>query len=166
MLKVNEQDQMLLAQEADEHVFNIIHMIYHAKSYEGASKDYEFSRTSMLEHWSAGMADTQSTLGDPRWTVQAAAAYALGHRGNLRAVSALLAALDNENSRDVYQGIYDQHAFPEWPGGSNQAAPADLGVLPANAGDIPEHGAVPDCGNRWRLKQPLRKRKRTSITQP
>src|SRR4029078_13374589 len=34
----------LLAQEADEHVFNIIQMIYRARKYEGGSKDYEFSR--------------------------------------------------------------------------------------------------------------------------
>jgi len=40
---LNDPDTQLLAQEADEHVFNIIQMIYRAKSYEGTSKDYEFS---------------------------------------------------------------------------------------------------------------------------
>jgi NTE family protein len=33
----------MLAAAADDKVYNIIHMIYRAKVYEGASKDYEFS---------------------------------------------------------------------------------------------------------------------------
>jgi NTE family protein len=55
----------LLAAEADEKVYNIIQMIYHAKSYEGASKDYEFSRRTMDEHWKAGYSDMQRTLAFP-----------------------------------------------------------------------------------------------------
>jgi NTE family protein len=31
-----------------------VQLIYHAKNYEGHSKDYEFSRASMEEHWRAG----------------------------------------------------------------------------------------------------------------
>ena len=45
----------------------VVHLIYRSKHYESQSKDYEFSRASMLEHWAAGMADTQTTLEDPRW---------------------------------------------------------------------------------------------------
>ena len=45
----------------------VVHLIYRSKHYESQSKDYEFSRASMLEHWAAGMADTQATLEDPRW---------------------------------------------------------------------------------------------------
>jgi NTE family protein len=45
----------------------VVHLIYRSKHYESQSKDYEFSRASMLEHWAAGMADTQGTLEDPRW---------------------------------------------------------------------------------------------------
>jgi NTE family protein len=45
----------------------VVHMIYRRKHYESQSKDYEFSRASMLEHWSAGVADTCRTLTDPRW---------------------------------------------------------------------------------------------------
>src|SRR4029077_17848472 len=40
----------MVAEEADEHVFNIIQMISRAKSYESTSKDYEFSRRTMEEH--------------------------------------------------------------------------------------------------------------------
>ena len=55
----------LLAGEADETVFNIIQLIYHAKRYEGASKDFEFSRHTMDEHWKAGYHDTVHTLRHP-----------------------------------------------------------------------------------------------------
>jgi NTE family protein len=55
----------LLAQEADDKVYNIIHLIYHAKTYEGSSKDYEFSRRTMEEHWKAGYSDMARTLGHP-----------------------------------------------------------------------------------------------------
>jgi len=61
----NEPYTQLLAQEADEHVFNIIQMIYHAKSYESASKDFEFSRRTMEEHWQAGYSDAVRTLRHP-----------------------------------------------------------------------------------------------------
>ncbi len=62
---LNEPHTRLLAKEADEHVFNIIHMIYHAKSYEGTTKDFEFSRRTMEEHWQAGYTDAVRTLGHP-----------------------------------------------------------------------------------------------------
>ncbi len=55
----------LLAGEADNKVYNIIHMIYRARVYEGASKDYEFSRRTMEEHWKSGYSDMQRTLAYP-----------------------------------------------------------------------------------------------------
>lgn len=55
----------LLAQEADTKVYNIVHMIYHARNYEGASKDYEFSRRTMEEHWASGYDDMVRTLRHP-----------------------------------------------------------------------------------------------------
>ncbi len=55
----------LLEREADEKVYNIIQMIYHAKKYEGASMDYEFSRRTMEEHWKAGYNDAVRTLRHP-----------------------------------------------------------------------------------------------------
>ncbi|MDP3160645.1 MAG: patatin-like phospholipase family protein [Reyranella sp.] len=55
----------ILAQEADTKVYNIIHLIYHAKKYEGASKDYEFSRRTMEEHWKTGYDDMIRTLHHP-----------------------------------------------------------------------------------------------------
>jgi NTE family protein len=55
----------LLASEADEKVYNLIQLIYHAKTYEGASKDYEFSRLTMEEHWRSGYNDAVRTLRHP-----------------------------------------------------------------------------------------------------
>jgi NTE family protein len=55
----------LIASEADDKVYNIIQMIYRARNYEGASKDYEFSRRTMEEHWKAGYSDMQRTLAYP-----------------------------------------------------------------------------------------------------
>ncbi|MGH6858035.1 MAG: patatin-like phospholipase family protein [Methylocella sp.] len=55
----------LLAGEADEKVYNIINLIYHARKHEGMSKDYEFSRRTMEEHWQAGYDDAVRTLRHP-----------------------------------------------------------------------------------------------------
>ena len=40
----------------------ILHIIYQQKAYEGHAKDYEFSGTSMREHWQSGYEDTRRTL--------------------------------------------------------------------------------------------------------
>ncbi len=55
----------ILASEADEKVYNLIQLIYHAKTYEGTSKDYEFSRRTMDEHWNSGYNDAVRTLRHP-----------------------------------------------------------------------------------------------------
>jgi NTE family protein len=54
-----------LAAEADAKVYNIIQLIYHAPNYEGSSKDFEFSRRTMEEHWNAGYNDAVRTLRHP-----------------------------------------------------------------------------------------------------
>ncbi|WP_421996999.1 patatin-like phospholipase family protein [Reyranella sp.] len=59
------EEAELMAQEADSKVYNIIHLIYRARSYEGASKDYEFSRRTMEEHWASGYDDMARTLRHP-----------------------------------------------------------------------------------------------------
>ncbi|MGD0635364.1 MAG: patatin-like phospholipase family protein [Beijerinckiaceae bacterium] len=42
----------------------ILQMIYQQKRYEGDAKDYEFSGTSMREHWKSGYEDTKRTLNN------------------------------------------------------------------------------------------------------
>jgi len=58
-------EAQLLDTEADAKVYNIIHLIYRARRYEGASKDYEFSRRTMEEHWQSGYHDAVRTLRHP-----------------------------------------------------------------------------------------------------
>ncbi len=55
----------LLRPVASARAYNIVQLIYRAKGYESHSKDYEFSRLSMEEHWSAGYHDTVRTLRHP-----------------------------------------------------------------------------------------------------
>lgn len=45
----------------------IMQLIYQQMTYEGQAKDYEFSGTSMREHWDAGFRDTQRTLRHKDW---------------------------------------------------------------------------------------------------
>jgi NTE family protein len=59
------KEAALLHKYADVSVYNIVHLIYRARHYEGYSKDYEFSRLSMEEHWQAGYDDTTRSLSHP-----------------------------------------------------------------------------------------------------
>ena len=51
---------------------SIMHLIYQQAAYEGEAKDYEFSGTSMREHWVSGYRDTQRTLRHKDWLVMPA----------------------------------------------------------------------------------------------
>ncbi len=44
---------------------DIFHLIYRDKPYELESKDYEFSRAAVDEHWEAGLRDMRATLAHP-----------------------------------------------------------------------------------------------------
>jgi NTE family protein len=58
----NSPEVQLLDSVAKRKVYNIVQLIYRAKNYEGNSKDYEFSRLSMEEHWRSGYRDAHRTL--------------------------------------------------------------------------------------------------------
>ena len=53
----DDPDARLLAAIPCEAAVDVVHLIYRSKHYESQSKDYEFSRASMLEHWAAGLAE-------------------------------------------------------------------------------------------------------------
>ena len=55
-----------LAKESDPAVYNIVQLIYRSPTYEGQSKDFEFSRQTMEEHWGAGYRDAVKTLAQPQ----------------------------------------------------------------------------------------------------
>ena len=63
-----DPDARALAHLRCEGGVDVVHLIYRSKHYENQSKDYEFSRLSMQEHWDTGRADMTHTLHDPRWT--------------------------------------------------------------------------------------------------
>jgi NTE family protein len=57
----------LLRELAREGAVTVVQLIYRSKVYEGNSKDYEFSRVTMHEHWGAGREDVRRTLAHPAW---------------------------------------------------------------------------------------------------
>lgn len=56
----------LLARVSDQAVYNIVQLVYRSPTYEGQSKDFEFSRLTMNEHWRAGYDDAGVTLSHPK----------------------------------------------------------------------------------------------------
>jgi NTE family protein len=55
-----------IADLARHRSYNIIHLIYQSKIFEGHSRDYEFGLTAMRCHWQSGLEDIRRTLADPR----------------------------------------------------------------------------------------------------
>ncbi len=51
----------------EHHRVAVVHLIYRKRKWENHAKDYEFSRSSMLEHWRAGFEDASRTLQQPLW---------------------------------------------------------------------------------------------------
>jgi NTE family protein len=64
------EDREFLASMEDVPQINIVHLIYQQKVYESDAKDYEFSGTSMREHWDCGYQDTRKTLRHRKWLVK------------------------------------------------------------------------------------------------
>jgi len=47
--------------------YNVIHLIYRQKEYEGHFKDYQFGVSTMREHWQSGLHDIRLSLEQPGW---------------------------------------------------------------------------------------------------
>ncbi|MGA7777485.1 MAG: patatin-like phospholipase family protein [Paraburkholderia sp.] len=47
--------------------YNVIHLIYRQKEYEGHFKDFQFGLSTMREHWESGLTDIQASLAQPDW---------------------------------------------------------------------------------------------------
>jgi len=50
-----------------ENTVTVMHLIYRSKIHEDSSKDYDFSRLAMVDHWRAGERDAHAMMRDPRW---------------------------------------------------------------------------------------------------
>jgi len=61
----DDEDVKLLKAAASHNVHNLVHLIYRGDGYEGHSKEYEFSRLSMQDHWRAGYHDAVRSLRHP-----------------------------------------------------------------------------------------------------
>jgi NTE family protein len=61
----NSPEVAILKPAVNRKVYNLVQLVYRSKRYEGDSKDYEFSRPTMEEHWCAGYQDTVRTLRHP-----------------------------------------------------------------------------------------------------
>ena len=55
----------LLTEFARENAVTVVQLIYRDRAYEGAFKDVDFSRQSMLDHWASGVADGHRYCADP-----------------------------------------------------------------------------------------------------
>jgi len=47
--------------------YNVIHLIYRQKEYEGHFKDFQFGLSTMREHWNSGLEDIRHSLAQPDW---------------------------------------------------------------------------------------------------
>ncbi len=52
-----------LAELVDENAITVVQLIYRRRAYESRSKDFEFSRATMLEHWASGLTAVNRSFG-------------------------------------------------------------------------------------------------------
>ena len=62
----NSPNAQMLGDLSWENAVTLVKLCYRRKPYEGASKDYEFSRQAMTDHWKTGLADLRHTMAQKR----------------------------------------------------------------------------------------------------
>jgi NTE family protein len=63
----NDPSVQILCEAAKENTVTVVHLIYRSKNYESSSKDYDFSRIAMVEHWGAGERDVHLSIRHKDW---------------------------------------------------------------------------------------------------
>ena len=63
----NDPSVELLRKAAKENTVTVVHLIYRSKNYESSSKDYDFSRVGMVEHWGSGERDVHLSMRHKDW---------------------------------------------------------------------------------------------------
>src|SRR6478735_11520 len=63
----NDPSVELLREASKENTVTVVHLIYRSKNYESSSKDYDFSRVGMVEHWGAGVRDVHLSMRHKEW---------------------------------------------------------------------------------------------------
>src|SRR5665811_252815 len=66
---LNDEERKLRDELSELPDMTILQLIYQQKAYDGHAKDYDFSGTSMREHWQSGYEDTKRTLKQRKWLV-------------------------------------------------------------------------------------------------
>lgn len=61
----NDESVAAVQAQLTHQPIDIFHLIYRDKPYERDSKDYEFSRATVDEHWATGLRDMHTTLSHP-----------------------------------------------------------------------------------------------------
>ena len=64
---LDDPDLALLRKVGPDCPVTLVHLIHRRAAFEGASKDYEFSRQSMADHWADGRKDTTATFRHKAW---------------------------------------------------------------------------------------------------
>lgn len=85
----NDPSVLAVQSQLTHEPIDIFHLIYRDKPYELESKDYEFSRAAVEEHWESGARDMRSTLAHPEIlradaTVNGVTTFDLGEHGSGR----------------------------------------------------------------------------------
>lgn len=63
----NDPTYAILHEAAKENSVTVVHLIYRKRDYEASSKDYDFSRLNMIEHWKSGEQDVYVSMRDQEW---------------------------------------------------------------------------------------------------
>ena len=63
----NDGDARILQELSCNAAVTIVHLIHRRKNYDTQSKDFEFSRHSIEEHWNSGIEDVRRTLMHDAW---------------------------------------------------------------------------------------------------
>lgn len=67
--RLSEEERELKQSLATLPAINILQLIYQQAAHEGQAKDYDFSKSSMRDHWAAGLRDTSTTLAQRDWLI-------------------------------------------------------------------------------------------------
>ena len=65
--KLSDEERQLKDALATLPSVNILQLIYQQAAHEGQAKGYDFSKSSMRDHWAAGLRDTSTTLAHREW---------------------------------------------------------------------------------------------------
>ena len=59
---IDDPDIQFLEEFSKENTITVVQLIYRDRAYEGAFKDVEFSRQTMLDHWASGVSDGERAV--------------------------------------------------------------------------------------------------------